>query len=815
MEPHEALVREALDACTGPALALDARGRVLAANAALLVRLGISGEAVNSPTDRLRVSGPALTRRRRAPAALDVHVTGRAPARFQATVRRDASCGRLLVALRDDDTPAPAATLLERQLDLREHVGDDPSDFFHEATETLAETLAVERAAIWLFDDDGASLVCADRYVRSQRRHERGDLLVAADHPEYFHAATERRAIVAMDVDDDPATRSFAACRLAPTGVRALVDVAIRSGANLRGMLCIGHVGAPREWRPEDVKFALGVANQAMIAIAEAERRQAEATLRGFAASLERRVEERTAELAAAERQGRELLATLDATIDGAFVFDPTSLRFTYANAGAVRQSGFAREELLCMTPLDLAQDVDEGAFRRLLDALRHGERQTATLAAVHRRRDGGALPVEVVLQLVAPDDAEPRFLAIARDVTDRLRTERAARRAERLQSLGTLAGGVAHDLNNALTPVLVAAEELRGGGPADPAALDLLEQSARRAIDMVRQLLQFAKGQEGRCELLSARRLVDEIARIAKATFPKHVVTSAECAADLPPVRGDGTQLHQVLLNLAINARDAMPAGGRLRFVVAGETVGADFRAHAGDARPGDYVVLRVQDDGVGIPADVLDRIFEPFFTTKGPDKGTGLGLSTTLGIVRSHGGFVHVHSTPGVGSTFAVYLPAGTAANASAHAPAARPADVRLLARAGGQGGALLFVDDEAIVLRTAERLFRRLGFEIVACDGVDAALAALQDEPSRFRGLITDLHMPKQDGCDLLAAARHLAPGLPVAVATGFLDDAAQRQLADMGVRHVLDKPFDQAALARFLADFGRGETGTTSA
>ncbi len=178
MEPHEALVREALDACTGPALALDARGRVLAANAALLVRLGISGEAVNGPIDRLRVSGPALTRRRRAPAALDVHATGRAPARFQATVRRDASCGRLLVALRDDDTPAPAATLLERQLDLREHVGDDPSDFFREATETLAETLAVERAAIWLFDDD-------------------------------------------------PATRSFTACRLAPTGVRALADAAL------------------------------------------------------------------------------------------------------------------------------------------------------------------------------------------------------------------------------------------------------------------------------------------------------------------------------------------------------------------------------------------------------------------------------------------------------------------------------------------------------------------------------------------------------------------------------------------------------------
>jgi len=812
METHDALVRDALDACTGPALALGVRGRVLAANAALFVRLGLPGDAGVDSIDRLRVAGPALTRRRRAPAALDVQIAGGASVRFQATLRRDARCGRTLAVLREDDTPAPAATLLERQLDLREHVSDDPADFFREATETLAETLAVERAAIWLFDEDSTALVCADRYLRSARRHERGERLVATEHPDYFRAAAERRAIVTTNVHDDPATRSFAACRLAPIGVRAIVDVAIRSGVSLRGMLCLGHVGRPREWRPADVKFALGVANQAMIAIGEGERRRADAALRRLALSLEQRVEERTADLAAAERHSRELLATLDATIDGAFVFDPTSLRFTYANEGAVRQTGFARDELLRMTPLELAQDVDEGSFRRLLDALRRGERQTATLAAVHRRRDGGALPVEVVLQLVAPEDAEPRFLAIARDITDRLRTERAARRAERLQSLGTLAGGVAHDLNNALTPVLVVAEELRGGEPANPATIDLLEQSARRAIEMVRELLQFAKGQEGRCELLSARRLVDEVVRVAQATFPKTIVASAECADDVPPVRGDSTQLHQVLLNLAVNARDAMPAGGHLRFAITRETVGAGFRVHTADARPGDYVVVRAHDNGVGIPADVLDRIFEPFFTTKGPPKGTGLGLSTTLGIVRSHGGFVHVHSTPGIGTTFAVYLPAAATATA---ATAAQPADASSSTHCGCHGGALLFVDDEPIVLRTAERLFRRLGFEIVVCASAAAALAALQDEPSRFRGLITDLRMPDQDGCRLLAAARHLAPDLPVAVTTGFLDDTAQQQLAELGVRHVLDKPFDQASLARFLAGFGHGERRAATA
>jgi PAS domain S-box-containing protein len=583
-------------------------------------------------------------------------------------------------------------------------------------------------------------------------------------------------------------------------------------------MLCLGHAGGPRAWRPEDVKFALGVASQAMIAIAEHERRDAEAALRDLAALLERRVVERTAELAAAERRSRELLATLDATIDGAFVFDPTTLRFTYANEGAVRQSGFAREELLAMTPLELAQDVDEGSFRRLLDGLRHGERRTAMLAAVHRRSDGGSLPVEVNLQFVAPDDGEPRFVAIARDVADRLRTERIARRAERLQSLGTLAGGVAHDLNNALTPALVAADELRAGEPAQDSTIDLIEQSARRAIDMARNLLAFAKGQEGRSEPLCPRRLVEEIAQVARATFPRQVAVECAFADDVPQVRGDGTQLHQVLLNLAVNARDAMPRGGRLRFAVERTTIPAtapfapatavQATMLAADVRPGDYVVLRVQDDGDGIPAAVLDRIFEPFFTTKGPEKGTGLGLSTTLGIVRSHGGFVRVASQPGVGTTFAVHLPAAEPST-TASTPIAR-ADAAAYDRAG----AVLYVDDDATVRRAAERLFRRLGVDVTPCASAQEAVAQLRHAPARFRGLVTDLRMPDRDGCGLAAEARALAPGLPIAIASGFVDDESQRRLQELGVQHVLHKPFDQASLARFLASFGRDATPTTA-
>lgn len=648
MESHDALVRDALDACPEPALALDAHGSVLAVNAALLSRLGMPHAAA---FDNWRVDG--LSRRRRAAAEVGLRIGDKATRRFLAADTRRIGRGSAVVVLRETERPAPAAVLLERQLDLREHVGESPDDFFREATETLAESLAVARAAIWLFDDRRADLVCADCYDRRDRRHDAGERFSAAENDAYFRAVAERRVIVADDVLSDPATRALVDRRLAALGIGALVDVAIRSGGEPRGMLCIGHVGGPRAWRPEDVKFALGVASQAMIAIGEHERRLADGALRDLAASLERRVVERTAALAAAERQSRELLATLDATSDGAFVFDPRTLRFSYANAGALRQSGFTREELLTMTPLDLAQDIDEGSFRRLLDELRHGERGAALLSAVHRRRDGGSLPVEVNLQLVAPDDGEPRFVAIARDIGDRVRTERIARRAERLQSLGTLAGGVAHDLNNALTPALVAAEELRAGEPASAATLELLEQSVQRAIGMVRNLLAFAKGQEGRSEPLCPQRLVEEIVRVARATFPPRVAVDCALADDAPQVLGEATQLHQVLLNLAVNARDAMPNGGDLSVTVV-----------ANPTDKGDGIRVSVRDTGRGMSPEVLSRIWEPFFTTKPVGEGSGMGLAIVHGVVHQVGGEITVESTVGKGTTFHVILPPVAAA-------------------------------------------------------------------------------------------------------------------------------------------------------
>jgi len=324
---------------------------------------------------------------------------------------------------------------------------------------------------------------------------------------------------------------------------------------------------------------------------------------------------------------------------------------------------------------------------------------------------------------------------------------------------------------------------------------LDTIQACAKRGADMVRQLLTFAKGAEGERVPLHADRLVRELEKLMKGSFPKNLQLVVKCDPKLPMVRGDATQLHQVLLNLCVNARDAMPHGGTLTLEAERREVDAAYASSVPDAKPGDYVVLRVRDTGTGIPPEILDRIFDPFFSTKGPDKGTGLGLSTVLGIVKGHGGFLEVHSQPGKGSTFTVYLPVERAGS-----------DTEQVTKAAvefhGQGETILFVDDEAAVREMARAVLRRLNFTpLTATDGADGVIQAAQHR-TEIRAIIVDLHMPHMDGLAFVRAVRRMMPDIPVVVASGRMDDAVAEEFKTLGVTRRLDKPFTEAQLAETL-------------
>lgn len=287
-------------------------------------------------------------------------------------------------------------------------------------------------------------------------------------------------------------------------------------------------------------------------------------------------------------------------------------------------------------------------------------------------------------------EDHPSAVLAISTDITEKKRLESQFLRSQRMESIGTLAGGVAHDLNNILAPIMMSAPLLRQGlGPRETETLvHNIETSAQRGADIVKQLLAFARGMKGERVVINLRHMVEEMAKIVRDTFPKNITVQSKASRDLWPIVGDPTHVHQVLLNLCINARDAMPNGGSITIAAENMTVDEHYVNFEPDAKPGPYVVLRVTDTGIGIPQEILDKIFDPFFTTKEHGKGTGLGLSTVLGIAKSHNGFLNVHSEVGKGTAFSCFFPATPNAKADPRA------EKKALPR--GNGETNLVVDD-----------------------------------------------------------------------------------------------------------------------
>jgi CheY-like chemotaxis protein len=368
----------------------------------------------------------------------------------------------------------------------------------------------------------------------------------------------------------------------------------------------------------------------------------------------------------------------------------------------------------------------------------------------------------------------------------------------------------VAHDLNNALAPILMASSLLRGRHPESREIIATVESCTERCADMVRQLLTFARGSDGARVLVRPNDLLREMARIVRGTFPKNIELRLSAAPDVSVVRGDPTQLHQVLLNLCVNARDAMPEGGVLSMSVHNQTVDKEFAGTVAEARPGLHVVLEVSDTGVGIAPEVVDQVFDPFFTTKSPDQGTGLGLSTVLGIVKGHGGFIRLESQPGRGTRFFVFLPA---AEDDEEVRTAGPANTGC--RPFGRDRTLLLVDDELNIRTILSVVLRQLGFRVLTAGNGEEARELAAAHFAVIQGVVTDLNMPRLGGVKLIRALREWLPSIPVLVSTGRLEPGVEQELGFLGVRNILTKPFNKELLVRALQEaLGPGESGMRS-
>ncbi len=392
------------------------------------------------------------------------------------------------------------------------------------------------------------------------------------------------------------------------------------------------------------------------------------------------------------------------------------------------------------------------------------------------------------------------RVVGVNIDVTERKELERKFLRAQRMESIGTLAGGIAHDLNNILAPIIMSIDLLKGMSVNAEATsiLETIAASAKRGADVVRQVLSFARGMEGERIEVQPKHLLSELEHIIKETFPKNIRMFFSAPKDTWTISADPTQIHQILLNLCVNARDAMPNGGSLRLSVENCSLDEQYAAMNLQAKAGRYVNINVTDTGTGMVPSILEKIFEPFFTTKVLQKGTGLGLSTVMAIVRSHDGIINVYSEPGKGTTFKVYLPALDHSSGKV----GELTDQASLPH--GNGETILVVDDEASLLTITGQTLRANGYNVLtAVDGADAVAVYLEHK-DEIAVVLTDMMMPVMDGQATIRALMKINPLIKIIAASGLHTNDAVAKLSGAGVRHFLTKPYTTEALLKAMQE-----------
>ena len=469
-------------------------------------------------------------------------------------------------------------------------------------------------------------------------------------------------------------------------------------------------------------------------------------------------------------------------------------------NDSAERILGFAQEEALGKKLTDLFPE-DTERYRQIKEViLEKGDwSEELTFAPEGKEK----IILENRWTLVHDDDGRPKsFLVISTDITEKKRFEAQMLRSQRLESIGVLAGGIAHDLNNILSPIMMSLALLQAKHMDEDTQnlLNTLLTMTERGGDMVKQILSFARGVEGEKITLSPRILIKEIVKILRETFPKNIIIRQEMDEDLDNVSGDITQLHQVLMNVTVNARDSMPDGGTLTFIAKNVVLDDHYARMNIDATAGAFVMIQVLDSGCGIPEGLIHKIFDPFFTTKEKGMGTGLGLSTSVSIIRSHNGFINVYSEVGKGTRFSIYLPALKEVSQD------HLIQPEVLPRGNGQ--VILIIDDEAAILEVTKKTLEAFGYQVLtASDGAEGVGVFAQNK-DQIALVLTDMMMPVMNGIATIKAIQKISQNVKFIASSG-LENGNEREALSLGAKLFLHKPYTAKMLLESLRNILKDE------
>ncbi len=646
-----------------------------------------------------------------------------------------------------------------------------------EITTAMREQLQLDGAGFWLVARDGGSLefVCGFGFPEplpaSLQR-------LAFEQPLARLALASREPVLFDDLKNDPRLEGDAARQLQ---LRAAVLLPLPSGDHPVGMLI---AGLRRRESFDDMDLRLVSAATEELTLAH---------VRG--------IEERGRQARMLEAERRTLWSVLETAPVGVCVIDPEG-RVAIVNRLGIRHAGYDdTEEPIGRDASEYFRSIasrinDERAFLEVFEATqRDPERVIDGFQVVL-----SGPPEQILVLFSSPVVSENGLMLgrvwVSRDVSEERRLEAELRQSQKMETLGTLAGGVAHDFNNQLTTILGNARlvlEEAGGGSSQREALLDLERAAEHCAELTRGLLTFARRTPVQPRPLDVEDLLHEVERMLRSGLAGTIQLSVEVAPEVAPAFADPTELKQVVFNLAVNAQDALGGHGNLVLQAGNREVEAHEAHEGSEARPGRYVEITVQDDGPGIAADILDRIFDPFFTTKVVGQGTGLGLAIAYGVVRSHGGWLEVESEPGSGSIFRVLIP-------TAH-ERPRPVEPERATLAPRGTETILLADDERAVLRLMSGSLERLGYRVLLAEDGIAAVKRFSEAAGEIALVILDVTMPRQGGAEALAAIQAIAPKVPAILVSGHFASDSDR--VPEGVHH-LAKPFRPDELGRIVRE-----------
>ena len=591
-------------------------------------------------------------------------------------------------------------------------------------------------------------------------------------------AVREERWVVANDLQNVPQTVSWHQT-IAQLGLRAIGSFPIR----FRGKVCsaLSVASAKNDFFQEkeilllqeiaaDVSFALDKLEE------ETKRKQVEQQLKE------------------GEERYRRLVELSPDTVlihcEGKVIFiNPAGLKlFGATHAG----------QILGTSVMDLIHPSFRETVARRVRTMEDNCSTVALLEEKILRLDGTSLDVEVTAAGFVLSN-KPAVQVMLRDISARKMMESRFLRDQRIETIGGLASGIAHDLNNVLAPIVMTVSLLRDKCEDEDtlALIGAMETSAHRGAGIIQQLLTFGRGASGQRSLIEPKHLLNEVAEIARETFPKNIEVKLNARNRDWLVKGDPTQLHQVFLNLCVNARDAMPAGGRLSLsidVVQLDELHAEIKLGAKD---GHYVVFAVKDTGKGVPVEIRDKIFEPFFTTKQLGKGTGLGLATCVNLVKKHGGFIDLVSEPERGAEFKVFLPAAASCNSSI-ADIAKPNKLP-----DGNGEVILLVDDEESIRKVARTALQTRGYKVLTANDGAQAISIFSENKDQIRLIFIDVMMPVMGGPAAMREIRALDSKVPMIATSGMIPKELERELAELKSHGFVAKPFTTEQLLTAIA------------